>query len=253
MRHAGAHAVTAPRAPRSRRTIVGLVAAAVVALGGLGVGADALLHSHYFAATDLKVLGARHESAVAVERVAGLLGAPAMLGLDTGAMATRIEDAFPWIASAQVSTSWPHTVTVAITERRAIAEVRTQSGRMELVDATGRRLGPAAPTQGLPVLDFAGTRAQHRAPILPAVAAPGLVVAATLPAAFRWQVAAIVVDAQGWVTLQLSSPVRFVLGPASDLEAKYHDVAAVIASATLQPNDVVDVSVPQAMTVTDPP
>lgn len=249
MSRTGAHAV---RAPRTRRTVVAVVAGVVVLLGGAGAGADAVLHSHLFAATDVKVLGARHEATEAVERVAGLLDAPPMLGLDTGTMAARIEAAFPWVASVHVTTSWPHTVTIAITERRPVAEVRTEGGHLELVDLTGRRLGPAARNESLPILSYAGTSAEHRAPVLPGIAVPGLVVAASLPAAFRWQVAAVIVDAQGWVTLQLTSPVRFVLGPASNLQAKYHDVAAVIASATLQPNDVVDVSVPQAMTVTDP-
>ena len=52
------------------------------------------------------------------------------------------------------------------------------------------------------------------------------------------------------MTLHLATPVSFVLGPASDLGAKYEDVASVIAHTTLHVGDVVDVSVPQAMTVT---
>jgi len=43
-----------------------------------------------------------------------------------------------------------------------------------------------------------------------------------------------------------------VLGPASDLSQKYEDVASVIARTTLHVGDVVDVSVPQAMTVSGP-
>jgi hypothetical protein len=52
--------------------------------------------------------------------------------------------------------------------------------------------------------------------------------------------------------LELSSPVSFVLGPADQLGAKYEDVASVIASTTMHAGDVIDVSVPQAMTVTGP-
>lgn len=241
-----------PARSHTRTRVVVVALAVVLGLGGAAAGADAALHSHFFSATEVHVTGARHESARAVERVAGLLGAPPVLGLDTAAIASRIEAAFPWVANARVSVHWPHTVDVAITERRPVAEVRTVGGKLELVDAAGRRLGAAAPDEALPVLDYAGTVAQHKTVILPAAAAPGLLVAATLPGAFRWQVAAIDVDAHGWVTLRLSSPVSFVLGPASDLLAKYHDVAAVIASATLHADDVVDVSVPQAMTVTDP-
>jgi len=60
------------------------------------------------------------------------------------------------------------------------------------------------------------------------------------------------VNRVGWVTLHLDTPVSFVLGPASDLSQKYEDVASVIARTTLHIGDVVDVSVPQAMTVTGP-
>ena len=87
---------------------------------------------------------------------------------------------------------------------------------------------------------------------LAAAAVPGLLVAATLPPAFKAQVAVVQVSTAGWVTLHLTSPVSFVLGPASNLGAKYEDVAAVIARTTLHVGDVVDVSVPQAMTVTGP-
>jgi hypothetical protein len=65
-------------------------------------------------------------------------------------------------------------------------------------------------------------------------------------------VADVQVAADGWVTLQLDSPVSFVLGPANDLYQKYEDVASVIARATLHVGDVVDVSVPQALTVSGP-
>ena len=87
---------------------------------------------------------------------------------------------------------------------------------------------------------------------LSGAAEPGLIVAATLPVAFAWQVSVIQVSPVGWVALHLDTPITFLLGPASNLGAKYEDVAAVIARTTLHAGDVVDVSVPQAMTVTGP-
>jgi cell division protein FtsQ len=245
-----------PAHATSRRRRRGLVVAAVVvvvalALGGAGYVA---LHSRLFAATTVTVTGARHESPRAVVDAAGLAHAPSMLSVNPGAVAARVSRTFPWIASVTVTKHWPHTVTIALTERRAVAVVAGPRSTSVLVDATGRRLGPAAPHQVLPRLEYAvGADQQLGSPTsLAAAAQPGLLVAATLPPAFRSQVAVVQVSDLGWVTLHLTTPVSFVLGPASNLGAKYEDVAAVIARTTLHVGDVVDVSVPQAMTVSGP-
>jgi cell division protein FtsQ len=235
---------------RIRRPRTSVAVAVVVAvLVGAAAGADAALHSRLFSATNVVVTGARHESTASIESATGLVHAPALLGLNTAAIAAKIDATFPWVESAQVSKSWPHTVDIRITERRPVAEIRTNGGRWELVDVTGHRLGPIG-GQRLPRLLYTARPAAQRRPILPAAATPGLLVAATLPAAFAWQVADVQVSGQGWVTLYLDTPVSFVLGPANDLGAKYEDVAAVIASTTLHTGDVVDVSEPRAMTVT---
>jgi cell division protein FtsQ len=247
----GTHALREPRGRRSSWMLGGL--AALVVLAAAAGGADAALHSRLFAASHVTVTGARHESLAAIEHVAGLADDPPMLGVDPATIAAKLEAAFPWVQSASVSKSWPHTVSISITERTAVAEVRTKTGRLELVDITGRRLGPPGREETLPLLEVpSASVAVASAPSLPAVAEPGLVVASTLPVAFRWQVTAVEVNALGWVSLDLSSPVRFVLGPADELTAKYEDVAAVIASTTLHAGDVIDVTVPQAMTVTGP-
>lgn len=246
----GRHAAR-PRHSRRSRTLVAVGVGAAL-LVGAAAGADGALHSSLFGASHVTVLGARHESVASVERVAGLDGAPPLVDVDPGAIASRLAAAFPWIDTVSVSTSWPHSVTITITERRAVAEVRTSGGKWELVDETGRRLGPPAAHETLPHLSFAAPPIDQRLPNLPAQAIPGLYVAATLPPAFAWEVRSIDVDAQGWVTLELTTPVTFVLGPAVDLRPKYEDVAAVIGSTTLHTGDVVDVSVPQAMTVSGP-
>jgi cell division protein FtsQ len=259
-----AHAAHAPRvtpapptlhAPHRRGRRRWLVATGVtlVVLVGLSAAGYAALHSRLLAASTVTVTGMRHETVHQVIDASGLAAAPSMLSVDPGLVALRLERTFPWVASASVTKHWPHTVSIAITERRAVAEVLAPRGAMVLVDATGRRLGPAAPHQVLPRLEYAPAPGQpSTAATLSSAAVPGLLVAATLPPAFAAQVAVVQVSTSGWVTLHLTTPVSFVLGPASDLGAKYEDVAAVIARTTLHVGDVVDVSVPQAMTVTGP-
>ena len=48
----------------------------------------------------------------------------------------------------------------------------------------------------------------------------------------------------------MSSPVTVDLGTASQLQAKYEDVAAILAGATLHAGRVIDVSVPDSPVVT---
>ena len=60
----------------------------------------------------------------------------------------------------------------------------------------------------------------------------------------------VTVNAGGVVALRMTTPVTFVLGPPTQLHAKFVSIASVIAHATLRPGDVVDVTVPGALTVT---
>jgi hypothetical protein len=56
--------------------------------------------------------------------------------------------------------------------------------------------------------------------------------------------------ANGTVSLGLNSGLTVQLGTPTDLEAKYEDVAAIIAHASLRGAKVIDVTVPQSPTVT---
>jgi hypothetical protein len=80
--------------------------------------------------------------------------------------------------------------------------------------------------------------------------AAGLAVASTLPASFVAQVTAVTVEPQGWVQLSMTTPIVVDVGTATELPAKYEDVSSILAGATLHNGDVIDVSVPQAPTVT---
>ena len=86
--------------------------------------------------------------------------------------------------------------------------------------------------------------------VLPARDEPGLRVAATLPASFVAQVTGITVEPQGWVQLTMTTPILVDIGSTSQLTAKYEDISAILSAATLHNGDVIDVSVPQAPTVT---
>ena len=59
-----------------------------------------------------------------------------LVRLDTDAVRTRVE-ALPDVASAQVTTSFPSTVTITVTERVAVGVVQSPAGGFMLVDRTG--------------------------------------------------------------------------------------------------------------------
>jgi hypothetical protein len=86
--------------------------------------------------------------------------------------------------------------------------------------------------------------------VLPARDAAGLRVAETLPPSFAAQVTGVTVEPQGWVQLSMTTPILVDIGSTAQLTAKYEDVSAILAGATLHNGDVIDVSVPQAPTVT---
>ena len=137
-------------------------------------------------------------------------------------------------------------------DRQAVGAVPAP-GRWLLVDATGRVLVRYA------TAPFGQLRIVVPPPLSAAVgeqlgpkAQPAITVAASLPPAFRGQVAAVVGHSDGTVTLRMDAPVRVDLGTATQLAAKYEDVAAVIAGASLHAGDVLDVSVPQASTISGP-
>lgn len=239
------------RSRRPRRSVI--VASIVVVLAALGGLSWVVLHSRYFAVTTVTVRGERHEAARAVIDAAGLATSPPMISVDPSSIEAALEARFAWIATVRVTQSWPHTVSIEITERTPVAVIDVGHATWELVDRTGRVLGAPAPRQVLPRLEVAGaTPSSTATATVAATERAGLAVAATLPVAFASQVAVITVDAQGSVSLRLTTPLTFVLGPPSELSQKYEDIAAVIDHATVHEGDVVDVSVPQAMTVTGP-
>lgn len=233
------------RARRRLRVVVAMVLAAILA-----VTAWLVLHSSAFSARVVVVHGAVGGRAAAVLRAAGLQRHPPLLDVDPAAAATAVE-ALPWVLRANVVRHWPDGVSVTVTTRVPVAQMAVGGGAAVL-DRTGRVLSRSpAPVPGLPMVS---------APVQPgapgswvAVAAePGLIVASTVPPAFRAQVARVVVDAQGHVQLDLTTPVSVDVGSDTQLHQKYEDVAALLAGAPLAAGDIIDVTVPDAPTISGP-
>jgi cell division septal protein FtsQ len=234
------------RAQGRRRLVIVVIAAAfVTAL----VGAWFVLHSPLFSARSITVTGNVHETAAQVEAQGGLLTHPPLMDVHAGAVASGVEH-LPWVRSAAVHVSWPDGVHIAITEETATLAVSEPGGRWAEVSADGRVLGTTAARPPGLLLITVPTPPGAPGTSLGARDQAGLSVATTLPASFAAQVTAVTVEPAGWVQLTMTTPIVVDIGSASQLQAKYEDVSSILAGATLHNGDVIDVSVPQAPTVT---
>ncbi len=230
---------------RLRILVIGLAGTALL------VGGWFLLHSPLFSARAVTVTGNTHESAAQVIAQAGLTGHPPLLDVDAGAVATRLEQ-LPWVRSASVSVSWPDGVHIVVAEETARLVVGEAGGHWATLSADGRVLDvSAARPPGLLLLTVPQPPGAPGT-TLPARDDAGLDVASTLPASFAAQVTAVTVEPGGWVQLSMTTPIAVDIGSATQLTAKYEDVSSMLAGATLHNGDVIDVSVPDAPTVTGP-
>jgi len=223
----------------------------VVALAGtaLLVGGFFVLHTPIFSARSITVTGNAHESAAQVVAQAGLAGEPPLLDVNAGEAAARI-DALPWVRTAAVHVSWPDGVHIEVTEETPRFEATTPAGGWAVLSDDGRVL--ATSTTRPPGLLLLTVPVAPGAPgsTLSAKDAAALEVAATLPPSFSGQVTGVTVEAAGWVQLAMTTPIAVDIGTPAELTTKYEDVSSILAGATLHNGDVIDVSVPDAPTVT---
>lgn len=213
------------------------------------VGAQWTLHQSYFRVQHVTFVGLEHERVAAVLAASGLAEHPTMIGLSDAAVERRLAP-FAWIGSVKIVKHWPNSVVVEVHESVAVAVAFTSTHQLEYVDAAGQALGPAPLGENLPTLLYLHPKSSTW-PFLRAGRGAAYV-ASRLPRAFASQVSVITDDPQGSVTLRMTTPVTFVLGPASNLRAKFVAIASVIAHSTLVPGDVVDVTVPDELAVTPP-
>jgi cell division protein FtsQ len=239
-------AVTRGRGRRRLRILV-----AVLVLAGIGVLAWFLLHSTLFSAKVVTVSGSAHTAPAAVIAAAGLSKQPPLMDVNTAAAAAKVAQ-LPWVKSAVVTRHWPDGVSIAVSERVPALTMKTNAGSWAALDVTGRVLATAtAPFPGLRQISgpkLAGPVGSDLAPI----DAAGLTVAASLPPSFAGQVTTVTVEPGGWVQLAMTTPITVNIGSTSQLTAKYEDVTAMLSGATLHNGDVIDVSVPDAPTVSGP-
>jgi cell division protein FtsQ len=217
----------------------------VVTLVAVG---DWVLHTSTFRVHHVEVVGATHESDGAIILASGLENQPALIDVSDSVIARRL-NGFKWIKTISVVKHWPSTVRIVVTERTPVGIAYNAKKILQLVDATGRDLGIAPANTNLPLLEVTSSTALTSWPFRGAGKNAALV-AGVLPPAFSEQVDQVIEGTNGNVSLKMTTPVTFALGPPTNLTAKFVAVASVIMHETLRAGDVVDVSVPDSPTIT---
>ncbi len=224
-----------------------VVAITALVLATLAAAGDWVLRQSYFRVQHISFVGVHHEPLSLVLAASGLESHPTMLGVNTATLKANLAQ-FAWIDSVQLVKHWPNTVVVTVHESTAVAVAFNDKHVLQFVDPHGRDLGAAPLHANLPTLEFVHPR-NAQWPYGHAGRSAALV-ASDLPPAFASQVSIVTEDDHGVVTLKMTTPVTFILGPPTQLHAKFVAIASVIAHSTLRPGDVVDVTVPGELAVT---
>lgn len=233
-----------PHVLRRRRTFVlGAVALAVL----VGGGTWAVYGSSLLRAEHVKVSGNTGLTDDQIIRAAKVPLGGALVSVDEGAVRARVLKALPGIDQVDVGRSWPHTVSLHVTERTPSA-VLASGSRFTEVDRDGVRFATVdrAP-RGVPVVRLTdpqpasvrqfGTKGLLRAAIA---------VSAELPRSLRGHATAIRVRSYDGITVELSGGKDVMWGSAANgarkarvltalmkaqPDATHYDVSAPIAPA----------------------
>lgn len=246
-----ATATPAPTRPRRWFTLTKVALGVVLTVSTLYVGAQWLLRQSYFRVQHVHLTGEVHETSAQILSTTHLDAHPTMVGLNAGELQRELA-VYPWIGSISLVKRWPNSVDLSLHEVAAVAVAFDARHALQYVSATGRDLGPAPLNANLPTLATSTAGVATVSWPYQGIESAAALVASQLPVAFAAQVSQVLVDGQGNVTLQLTTPIKFYLGPATELHDKFVAVASAIKHATFAAGDVVDVTTPTELSVTGP-
>jgi cell division protein FtsQ len=212
-----------------RKLILATIAVALVA----ALGTWLVAFSSVFGVRTVEVRGTHTLSTAHVRAVAAVTHGTPLVRLDTDHIRTRVE-ALPDVASARVTTSFPSTVIITVSERVAVGVVKGDGGYL-LVDRTGaqfRRLAKRPDRLPLFVVP-SGSRARSTGEAVAEVAA-------ALPERIRARIASVQALDPQTITL-LMNDGRVVRWGSADRSA---DKARILPVLLERPGSQFDVTDP---------
>jgi cell division protein FtsQ len=224
-------------AGRRRLRITLVVASAIIVIGL----AYLTIRSPLLDLDHVRVTGARRESAGEVQAAARVHLGDALLFVDTGAIARRVER-LPWVERAVVHRDFPGTLRIAITDYVPTAYVRRPDGRVVLIASNGRAVALVQTTPHVAV-EIRGMRV---VPTVGSLLSPpeAADMMRLLPRRLRALVGAIDIGESFALDLRSGGQVR--LGTLDHLRAKGLAALGVLDHLAGQPFTYIDVSAPQA-------
>lgn len=197
-----------------------------------------VLGTRVFDVRTVTVEGAATVTSAAVRDAAAVRLGSSLARVDVDGVRTRVSALGP-VAKVQVYRTWPHTLTVQVTEREAVAVVHRRDGYVEL-DAGGVAFRTVARRPaGLPLVVLARPGPKDRA------TRSALVVAAALTPGLRTRLVRITAPTAEQITVVLKNDRRVFWGDSDRSDRK-----ATVATALLsRPGKRIDVSAPRVVTV----
>ncbi|WP_433208781.1 cell division protein FtsQ/DivIB [Dactylosporangium sp. CS-047395] len=222
----------AARRHRLRAALPWLIALGLAALLG---GAAAIVYlTPALGVEHVEVAGVSVLDPAAVRAAAAVPAGTPLPRLDPPAIERRVMAALKPARTVSVQTRYPHTLTIAVRERTAVAVV-PKVGGFTLLDAEGVAFLPvdAAPP-GLPTVRVAQPEPGDE------TTESALTVLAALSPAVRVQMVALVAESPTRLRLELTGDRTVIWGDATQNAAKVR----VLERATIEPGRTLDVSAP---------
>ncbi len=199
----------------------------VAVLVAMAAGVFGLLHSPVFGARHVMVKGAPVLPRSEVISAAGLENSPPLIDLQAAVIAARVER-LPWVARAAVRISWPSSVSIRLTERTPVADVK-DAGRYAVCDPTGRVIEILGwRTHSLPVVKITG-RPGPAGTMLPAKDRPLTAVAAMMPESLVRRTVEVALSPTAGIVVVLREGITADLGDAGSLAQKFVSLETVLA------------------------
>jgi cell division protein FtsQ len=196
------------------------------------------------------LVSVRHVHITGVEGIDGVQirtalddAAARMTTLNFSAAALRPAVAqYPIVGALRVRTSFPHTVSIAVTERPPVAALLS-SGQRTAVAADGTVLGSAVLSSSLPTIDVSVDPAQG-ARLRESSALAAVAVLAAAPARLERYVVRAYTGPEG-LTLAMRNGLLVYFGDATRPHAKWLSLARVLVSPSAAGASYVDVRLPE--------
>jgi cell division protein FtsQ len=226
----------------TNRLALRAVLCALLAVPLLGGGWLWLRDSSLVSVRHVHIAGVQGVDAIQI-RTALDAAAARMTTLDFNAAALRTAVAeYPVVAGLRVRTSFPHTVSIAVSERPPVAAL-LGAGQRTAVAADGTVLGPALLSGSLPTISassdpIAGARVRE------AAALGAVTVLAAAPAELERFVVRAYNGPQG-LTVALRTGLLVYFGNATRPHAKWLSLARVLVSPSASGASYVDVRLPE--------